>query len=183
MSDTIEPRGGRRPEAEEYDAYYAGYVERVPDGPILLRLAGQVEGLRALLAGVAPDGGAYRYAAGKWSIRQVIGHLADAERIFGMRATCIARGEASPLPGFEQDEYALAGAFDARTLESLVREFELLRGANLEMFGTLPDSAWDRRGTASGLPVSVRGLAWIIAGHVEHHLTILRDRYRDAFTG
>lgn len=182
MSDTVEPRGGRRPEAEEYDAYYAGYVERVPDGPILARLAGQTERLRALLAVLAPGGGACRYAAGKWSIKQVIGHLADAERIFGMRATCIARGETAALPGFEQDEYVLAGAFDARNLESLVRELELLRGANLEMFGTLSESAWDRRGTASGVQVSVRGLAWIIAGHVEHHLTILQDRYRDAFT-
>lgn len=183
MSDAHDPREGRRPSAEEYDAYYARYVEQVPDGPILPRLAGQAKRLRKLLAGLAPDGAEYRYAAGKWSIKQVIGHLADSERIFGMRATCIARGDASLLPGFEQDDYVVEGAFEARTLESLVRELELLRGANLEMFGTLPGKAWDRRGTASGVPVSVRGLAWIIAGHVEHHLAILQQRYGDAFTG
>lgn len=183
MSKSIAADGGRRPAPEEYDAYYARYVEQVEEGPILPRLGGQPERLRTLLAGLGPEGGGYRYAPGKWSIKQVIGHLADSERVFGMRATCIARGETSPLPGFEQDDYVRAGSFDARSLDSLVRELELLRGANVEMFGTLPEGAWDQQGVASGVPVSVRGLAWIIAGHVEHHMAILRDRYREAFGG
>ena len=183
MSESIATDGDRRPAPDEYDAYYARYVEQVEEGPILPRLAGQVQRLRALLAGLGPGGGDVRYAPGKWSIKQVIGHLADSERVFGMRATCIARGETSPLPGFEQDDYVRAGSFDARSLDSLVRELELLRGSNLEMFGTLPEGAWDQRGVASGVPVSVRGLAWIIAGHVEHHMAILRDRYREAFGG
>lgn len=181
MSERIAAEGDRRPGPDEYDAYYARYVEQVEDGPILPRLAGQAERLRTLLAGLGPEGGGYRYAPGKWSIKQVIGHLADSERVFGMRATCIARGETSPLPGFEQDDYVKAGAFDSRSVDSLVREFGLLRGADVEMFGTLPEGAWERRGVASGVPISVRGLAWIMAGHVEHHMAIMRDRYREAF--
>jgi transposase len=171
----------RRPAPDEYDAYYGDYVETVEDGPVLARLVAQGERLRALLAGLGPRGADYRYAPDKWSIKQVLGHLADAERVFGMRAACIARGETAPLPGFEQDDYVRQGGFEARSTDSLLRELELLRGANVEMFAALPPEAWDRRGTASGVPVSVRAVAWILAGHLEHHLAVLRDRYGEAF--
>lgn len=171
----------RRPAPDEYDAYYGDYIAEMKDGPVLATLVGQGDRLRSLLAGLGPAGADYRYAPDKWSIKQVLGHLADAERLFGMRATCIARGETAALPGFEQDDYVREGAFDERSLDSLVRELEMLRGANVEMLATLRPEAWDRRGTASGVPVSVRAIAWILGGHLEHHMAVIRDRYREAF--
>lgn len=173
----------RRPEPGEYDPFYQGYLARVVAGPIIPRLAAQAEELRTLLGRLRPDGTSYRYEAGTWSVKDVIGHLADSERIFGMRATCIARGETAGLPGFEQDQYVAEGEFDARTVDSLLRELEQLRGANVEMFSGLADDRWDRMGTANGAPISVRALAWILAGHLEHHLAVLRERYADAFDG
>lgn len=171
----------RRPDPTEYDEFYADYVERLADGPILPRLAEQVRELGELLDRLTPDGAGYRYAPEKWSVRQILGHLADSERIFGMRATCIARGETADLPGFEQDDYVAEGGFDERTLESLRREFEALRSANLEMFRALPENHWNRIGRASDTPVSVRALAWILVGHLDRHLASLRERYADAF--
>lgn len=171
----------RRPEPGEYDPFYQRYLARVAAGPIVPRLAAQGGDLRALLGRLRPDGASYRYEPGKWSIKDVLGHLADSERIFGMRATCIARGETAELPGFEQEEYVSEGDFGARTLDSLLREIEQLRGANVEMFSGLTDDRWDRMGTANGAPISVRALAWILAGHLEHHLVVLREHYADAF--
>lgn len=172
-----------RPTTVEYDPYYHGYLQRIGDGPIVTRLSDQIAELHGLLGGLRPGGSAYRYADGKWTIKQVIGHLADAERIFGMRATCIARGEVASLPGFDENAYVEEGAFDVRTLDSLLREFEHLRGANVEMFDGLPDAHWGRTGSANGAPASVRALAWILAGHLDHHMAVLRDRYAPAFEG
>jgi hypothetical protein len=170
-----------RPQPEEYAAFYERYVSRVGDVPIVSTLTDQVGELRELLDGLGPAGGSHRYAPGKWSVGEVIGHLADAERIFGMRATCIARGERAALPGFEQDDYVAEGQFELRTIDSLQGEFELLRGANVAMFKGLTDDRWRREGTASGASISVRALAWILAGHVDHHLDVLRERYGGAF--
>lgn len=172
-----------RPGTGEYDPFYQPYLARIGDGPIVPRLAAQSAELRELLGGLRPGGAVHRYEAGKWSVKQVVGHLADSERIFGMRATCIARGETAELPGFEQDDYVAGGGFDERTVDSLLREFEQLRGANVEMFGGLPEEHWQRTGRANAAPVSVRALAWILAGHMEHHLAVLRERYGGAFTG
>lgn len=171
-----------RPGPDEYGAFYAGYVERIGDVDIVSTLADQAEELGRLLDRLGPGGGTHRYAAGKWSVAEVIGHLADAERIFGMRATCVARGETTPLPGFDENAYVAEGRFDLRTIDSLRRELELLRGANVAMFGGLAEDRWLRRGTASGSPITVRALAWIIAGHLDHHLAVLRDRYGEAFS-
>jgi hypothetical protein len=171
-----------RPEPAEYHPYYGGYIGLVEDGSILARLAAQSEGLRDLMSAIGPAGGAYRYAPGKWTVRQVLGHVADTERIFGMRATCIARGEKASLPGYEQDDYVDEGGFDARPVDSLVREFDLLRAANLEMFSGLPGEHWRRVGTANGAAISVRALAWILVGHLEHHVAVLQERYAAAFT-
>lgn len=171
-----------RPEAGEYHPYYAAYIGLVEDGPILGRFAAQAEELRDLMSALGPNGGAHRYAPGKWTVRQVLGHVADTERIFGMRATCIARGETSSLPGYDQDDYVAEGAFDARPVESLLREFDLLRAANLEMLSGLAGEYWLRTGTANGVAMSVRAAAWILVGHLEHHLAILRERYGAAFS-
>lgn len=172
----------RRPTADEYAPFYAGYVDRLPDAPILPRLAGQLDELGGLLGRLRPGAAAFRYAPAKWTVGQVVGHLADAERIFGMRATCFARGETAPIPGFSENDYVAEGGFEARPLDSLVRELEHLRAANLEMFGALDADRWARAGTASGATVSVRALAWILAGHLDHHLGVLRDRYAAAFS-
>lgn len=173
---------GGRPASDEYGAFYADYVGRVGDVDIVATLADQAGELARLLDRLGPGRATYRYAAGKWSVAEVIGHLADAERIFGTRATCVARGETTPLPGFDENTYVAEGGFDRRTIGSLRREFELLRRANVEMFGGLSDDRWSRRGTASGSPVTVRALAWILAGHLDHHLTVLRERYGEAFS-
>lgn len=171
-----------RPGSDEYGVFYAGYVGRVGDVDIVSILADQAGELGRLLDRLGPDGAAHRYATGKWSVAEVIGHLADAERIFGMRATCVARGETTPLPGFDENAYVAEGRFYLRTIDSLRREFELLRGANVAMFGGLSEDRWRRRGTASGSPVTVRALAWISAGHLDHHLEVLGDRYGEAFS-
>ncbi len=171
-----------RPESGEYDPYYETYIGRIGDGPILSVLTAQSQGLRDQLAGLVEGGGDYRYAPGKWSIKEMLGHLNDSERVFGMRATCIARGETADLPGFEQDDYVEAGGFGSRTVESLVREFDLLRAANLEMLGGLEPAGWLLVGRANGSAVSVRAIAWTLAGHVDHHRAVLRERYGQAFS-
>lgn len=173
---------GGRPRSDEYAAFYAGYVRRIGDVDIVSTLEDQAGELGELLDRLVPEGAAHRYAPGKWSVAEVIGHLADAERIFGMRATCIARGETAPLPGFEENAYVAEGQFHLRTTDSLRREFELLRGANVAMFEALTDDRWCREGTASGASITVRALAWIIAGHLDHHLAVLHERYGEAFS-
>jgi hypothetical protein len=126
---------------------------------------------------LSEEQGNSRYEPGKWSIKELVGHINDAERIFGYRALRIARGDQTPLPGFEQDDFIAGANFDACTLADLTTEFELIRRSNLAMFKQLGDEAWVRRGTASDNTISVRALAYIIAGHEVHHLNILRSRY------
>lgn len=172
-----------RPSAEEYAPFYETYIGRLADGPITPRLAAQSETLRSMFAGLSEDGPGYRYAPGKWSVREVLGHLCDTERLFGTRAVCIARGDTTPLPGFDENRYVEQGNFESRPVESLLREFEMLRAANLEFVGSLAREAWKRCGTANGTPLSVRAAVWILAGHLEHHMAVLKERYAAAFSG
>jgi uncharacterized protein (TIGR03083 family) len=172
MSDSPGP-----PEAGEYAAYYAGYVSRVPPGDLLAHLEKQGRATAAALRSLTPAQAAVRYAPGKWSVAEVLGHVIDSERIFTYRALRIARGDETPLPGFDQDRYAPAGAFDRRSPADVVDELESVRRATLTLLRGLPADAWVRRGTASGHPVTVRALAYIIAGHELHHLEVLRARY------
>jgi hypothetical protein len=118
-----------------------------------------------------------RYADGKWSVREMLGHMTDAERVFGFRAFCFSRGEQNALPGFDQNDYVARARFDRCSLADLVQEFGQLREANLTVLRRLDGDEWQRMGTASGTPVSVRALAYIMAGHVRHHLQILSTRY------
>jgi len=166
-----------RPEADEYASFYETYVSLVPEGEVVETLRRQSEEVSALLAGIAEERAAYAYAPGKWSIKQVVGHVIDAERIFSYRAMAIARGERAALPGMDQDEYMAGADFDARTLADLAEEFSHLRRSNVLMLRGLSATAWSRRGTASGHEVTVRALAYIIAGHAAHHLQVLRTRY------
>jgi hypothetical protein len=166
-----------RPAQDEHAPYYGKYTTLVPDGNIVDTLENQIASTLSLLRNLDEEKASFRYAPDKWSIKEVMGHIIDAERIFTYRALRIARNDQTPLPGFEQDGYVPAGNFDARPLSDLLAEFECVRRATLFLFNNLDDEAWSRRGTASDNEVSVRALAYITAGHELHHVNILRERY------
>lgn len=166
-----------KPAASEHSPYYSKYIDRVPAGDIIGRLETQVEETARLLAGLTPEQAEHRYAPGKWSIKEVIGHIADAERIFAYRALRIGRGDATPLASFDENTYVPAGDFGSRSVADLVAEFRAVRAATVATFRGFPADAMTRLGTASNAPASVRALAWTIAGHELHHVNILRERY------
>ena len=165
-----------RPERSEYADFYAGYIAALPPGDILEILERQKDQLRHL-ARAAADRETFRYAPGKWSIREVVGHLIDAERVFSYRALCFSRGDETPLPGFDENFYVAHARFDDRTLSTLIEELTLLRSANVLSFRELSPEELARMGVANTYPVSVRALAFILAGHLEHHFEVLRERY------
>lgn len=166
-----------RPDSSEYGSWYAGYVSLVPEEDVLSAIETQSSETQKLLASLDEAKAAHRYAEGKWSIKEVIGHITDAERVFGYRALCISRGEQNPLPGFDENAYVKTANFDSWKLGELAEAYALGRRANIVLFRNLPDEAWSRRGTASNYPVSVRALAYIIAGHERHHVKVLREKY------
>ena len=165
------------PAKGEYAEWYAGYVARVPDADVVAALASQPDDLDMLLAGVSEEASRYRYAAGKWSIRQLVGHLIDGERVFALRALCFSRGDSEALPGFDENDYIANAVYDDVACEELRAEFRALRAANVMMFGRLGAEEWARRGTASGWSVSVRALAYIMVGHPRHHMSVIAERY------
>ena len=166
-----------RPATDEFAPYYGMYISRVPDGDVVATLASQIPETAAFLRSLPESLGDHRYAPEKWSIREVIGHISDAERVFAYRALRFARGDKTPVPGFDENDYVANGNFGSRSLEDLISEFEHLRQATIHLFGGLDEKSMAMRGTANGLEVSVRALAFIIAGHEEHHMEILRTRY------
>ena len=168
-----------RPDPSEYASYYGGYVSGVPDGPIVDYLAWSGADLVACLEEVPADREGHRYAPGKWSIREVVAHIVDAERMFTTRALAFARGDESAYPAFDENAYVDASGAEDRSLADLKEEFEAVRRGTVLFFQTLPEAAWDRRGVASGNPFTVRSLAWITAGHAAHHGRLIRDRYLD----
>lgn len=174
---SVPPAVPARPDRDEYAPYYAGYIDEVPDGDILEVLATQGEATVALLEGVPEDRGDHRYAPGKWSLKEVVGHVNDVERVFALRALAFARGERAALFGMEQDEWVAAAGFDRRTVRSLAAEFHAIRGATLHLLRGLAAADWLRRGTASGVVFSVRAIPWILAGHERHHMAVIRERY------
>lgn len=169
-----------RPNRSEASEYYFRYIDQVPDGDIRGILRAQRDTAHALFRGIDTKQSGHRYAEGKWTLREVVGHLADTERLFTLRAFWFARGFETPLPSFDQDTAIAAGNFDAREWRDLIDEFIATRDASLAFFDALPAAAWDRRGIASDNPFSVRALAWLTAGHVEHHARIVRERYLPA---
>lgn len=166
-----------RPDASEYAAFYAGYVAKVPDGDLLRTLEQQDEDTMALLSAVPETRGSFAYAPGKWTLKDVIGHIADAERVFAYRALRIARGDQTPLPGFDEGAWVSNAGCAERTLADLLGELRAVRAGTLALLRHLPAEATTRRGVANNIEVSVRALAWIIAGHERHHLAIIRERY------
>lgn len=166
-----------RPSPDEYAASYGKYMVLVPDGDLCDLLDRQVTETLALLRQVPETRGTHRYAPGKWSLKEVLGHVCDTERIMSYRALRIARGDATPLPGFEQDDYVPAGRFDRRTLADLGDELSAIRQATVALFRHLDTEALARRGTASGNPFTPRALAYIIAGHERHHMAFVKEHY------
>jgi uncharacterized damage-inducible protein DinB len=165
-----------RPAPNEYAPYYEGYVSLV-EGDVLETLERQGAETAALLGRLTEEQGDSRYAPGKWSVKELVGHVIDAERVFAYRALRIARGDRTPLPGFDQDPYVANSNAAGRTLPSLADEFSHVRASTLALLRSLDDAAWSRSGVASDNEVTVRALAHIIAGHETHHIKILRERY------
>jgi DinB family protein len=166
-----------KPAKSEFLPFYERYIQLVPDGDVVATLASQIDETLALLRSLPASVSTYRYAPDKWSVNQLVGHVIDSERLFGDRALRFARNDATPLPGFEQDDYVRGSNYDAYPLSELASELEAVRQSTVFLFRHMDEDAWTRRGVANNAEVSVRGLAYIIAGHELHHREILRSRY------
>jgi uncharacterized damage-inducible protein DinB len=166
-----------RPDRSEAADYYFRYIDQVAGDDINRVLDEQLAETRTLFRSISEDQSQHRYAADKWSVRQVVSHLSDTERLFVFRAFWFARGFESALPSFDQHLAAAAAEADRRSWRSVVEEFETVRAASVTFFRDLPEPAWGRRGTASDNPFTVRALPWLAAGHVTHHTNVLRERY------
>jgi hypothetical protein len=173
------PRPSRipRPAPSEHVPAYAEYVASVRGDDAWPALASQLDDVERALGTLPEERALHRYAPGKWSVKQVVGHVADNERVYAYRALCFARGDPSPLPNFDENVCAENGGFDARPLRSILEELRTVRAATLSLYGGIDGEALARVGIARGNPVSVRALAWIAVGHVNHHLRVLRERY------
>ncbi|HEY0005445.1 MAG TPA: DinB family protein [Pyrinomonadaceae bacterium] len=172
-----------KPDKTEYLPYYEKYISLVPDGEILSVLGKQLDETLALVRSIPETRAGFRYAEGKWSISELIGHLIDTERIFAYRALRFARNDRTPLPGYEQDDYIANASFDDYPLGELAEEFESVRRSNIFLFRHLDAEAWMRKGLANGSEMSVRALAYVLAGHELHHREILRSRYLPSLKG
>lgn len=166
-----------RPESTEYLAYYGQYISRVPDGNILDLLARQFEITCTWLVPLSAAQANFRPKPADWNVTEVVGHLADTERVFAYRALCIARANPTPLPNFDQDLFVANANFSSRSLSALLAEFTTVRQATLAFLRTLDAAAWLRQGIAADHPISVRALAYIMAGHELHHGADFRQRY------
>jgi hypothetical protein len=167
-----------RPGSDEYAPAFAEYITEIADGEDVIDiLATQLDQVSRRLGAVPATRGDYRYAPGKWSLKEVVGHLADTERVFAYRSLSIARGDPAPLPAFDDQAWvAEMGAAD-RSLSDILDEFAIVRRATLALFRHMPPAAWTRRGIANGHPASVRAMAWVMAGHTRHHLEVVEARY------
>ena len=166
-----------RPRPGDYPEFFAGYVARVPDEDVLQGLRAQGARTAAVLRGAGEAKGAYAYAEGKWSVKRLLLHLADGERMFCYRAMCAARGDRQELPGFDENAYAAHDGSAARTLTSIVAEYESVRAATLTLFEGFDEGAWAARGCANGAAFTVASLPWIVLGHDLHHAAVLAERY------
>ena len=166
-----------RPGADEHAPYYSTYVAGAPGGDVVTALERQAGDVATLLTGIPESRGAHRYAEGKWSIKELVGHVTDSERVFAYRLLRFARGDTTALPSFDENLIAKGSEADARTLVDLAEEFAAVRRATVTLVRPMQDAQMMRRGTASGKEVSARALAWIIAGHAQHHIGVLRERY------
>jgi DinB family protein len=167
----------QRPSEGEHNPYYSKYIALVTETDVLAVLERQPEEVRSFAASLQPERETYSYAPGKWSVRQVIGHLTDTERVFGYRAFRISRGDETPLSGFDENVYVQRSPYGNVPAAQLAEEFALVRAANLALLRQLDEPHWPLKGTANNSPISVRALAYIMAGHVRHHQQGLRSNY------
>ena len=166
----------RKPDSSEHNLYYGKYIALVGEENPLDALRSGRDLMLRLLGNVSEADSLIKHAPYTWSIKEVIGHLVDSERIFAYRALRIARGDSTPLPGFEENDYVRVAGFDRRPLPELASEFDTVRRSTLSLFESVEEAAWERRGMANGSPISVRALAFILAGHERHHSTIIKAR-------
>src|SRR4051812_6710379 len=177
MSTTSAPITVPRPSADEHLAYYSKYVDRVPDGDLISILREQLMDTVALLRGVSAEKADFAYAPGKWTIKEVVGHMMDTERVMAYRALRFARNDKTDLPGFDENTWVPNANFGARTLGDLLEEFQVVRASTIHLAKHLDDETLKRRGSANGAEVTVRALFYIIAGHERHHVALLKERY------
>lgn len=168
------------PAADEYAEYYGRYVSRVPRGDFLAVLRKQADEIAGLFGAFTPAQADFSYAPGKWPVKEVLGHMTDTERVFAYRALSIGRGDPSPLPGFEQDDWMATAGFGRRAMDDLLAEWRAVRAATLALVEGFPPEATLRRGVASGKAFSARALLHIAPGHTAYHLEVLRERYLGA---
>ena len=166
-----------RPAKTEYDSYYHRYISLVAEEDVLVALDQQLAETLILLRSLSEQHGTFRYEPGKWSVKEVLGHMIDTERIMAYRALRVARGDRTPIEGFEQDDYVKNGDFDKRAISNLAREFEQVRRSTISLFRNLEPEAWQRRGIANRVEITARALAFIIAGHELHHKALLKEKY------
>ena len=166
-----------RPEPGEYDPYYDRYIALIPDADILTTLDNQRRQMMMLLCGRDEADGDFRYAPGKWTANEMLGHVCDTERIFAYRALRISRGDQTPIEGFEQDDYVKNGPFGHAPMSEMIEDYIAVRRATLTLLRNLDETAWARRGSANKKEISVRALAYLIAGHELHHKKILEEKY------
>ena len=170
------------PTSDEYAEFYAGYIQRAQArSDVLAALPQQIDEIKSALGKLTDEQALFRDAPKEWSIKQVMGHLNDVERVFSYRLLRVSRNDPTPLPGFEQDDYVREARFDTHPLQELIQEFEYLRRANLLAIHNMSDESTLRIGTASGAPVSARALIYMLVGHVEHHMASLHEKYLSAF--
>ena len=165
-----------RPQPEEYPVFYKGYIDTVSEN-VLAELEHQIEAFPAFLRGLTEDKGSFAYAEGKWTIKELIGHVIDTERIMAYRTLRIARNDSTPLAGFEENDYVANAHFADRSVDSLAEEFAQLRRANMHLFKSLNETELGRTGISNGKSISVKALVYIIAGHLNHHRRIIEERY------
>ena len=166
-----------QPQASEFNEYYGRYIGKVPPSGPLALLNTQIAAFENLAA-LPEDAADFRYADGKWSVREVVGHMADVERLFSYRLLHIARGDQAPLPGMDEKVWGANAPHDRRPIADLADEMIAIRRATIALVGSLDDAAAARAGVASGFPVTARALCWMLPGHAQHHLEVLRDRYQ-----
>jgi hypothetical protein len=169
--------GLTRPQAGEYAEAYAPYLAAAPEGNALALLQAQLGDVIDLYSQFSEAQGAFRYAPGKWSLKDLLQHLSDAERIFTYRCLRIGRGDTTPLPGFDENAFADAASADGRSVAELLADFRASRSSTLELFRSLSDAAWVQQGTSNGRNLTARCVPYICLGHTAHHLAVIRERY------
>jgi uncharacterized damage-inducible protein DinB len=166
-----------RPDSNEYNPYYAGYVSLVTEDDVLVAMEEQIKEIERLVTSIPEEKGTHAYEPGKWTVKEVLGHLVDTERVFAYRALRISKGDTTELPGYDQDLFVERGGFNEAPIKSLLAELLHMRRANIIFFSGLSEERSALAGSANGNPVTVRALAYMMVGHVRHHLNILSERY------